>query len=124
LKQFIAAILLIAFATQTFSKGFMLLDYYANTAAYQKNCVNKNNPRMHCCGRCQLRKKLQQEDNSEKQNPEQRGNNKNESPISSESSFAKIEFIDFTSIPCKKTTLSSRGHAIDRCFDIFHPPQA
>src|SRR3984885_8608398 len=86
LKFIIAAILLIAFTAQTFSKELLILDYYANTASFEKDCVNKDKPMMHCCGRCQLKKKLQQEENSEK-NAEQRSS-KNELPISSKSFFA------------------------------------
>ncbi len=121
MKPLIAAILLFAFAAQTFSKGIIILDYYANTAAFEKDCVNKNKPMLHCCGRCQLRKKLQQEENEEKQNPDQRGDNKNETVLSSKSFFATVplvklyeHIIDYPEFSFDKEIKMPRS--------FFHPP--
>src|SRR6202008_1666962 len=117
LKFFIAAILLIAFATQTFTKGLIILDYYANTASFEKDCVNKDKPMMHCCGRCQLKKKLQQEENNEK-NAEQR-DNKNELPLSSKSFFATVPVRKELSYNISYPLLSG-GAAIKMPRSIFH----
>ena len=43
------------------------MDYYANTAAYAKKCINKAKPAMHCNGKCQMMKQLQQEEKNEQQ---------------------------------------------------------
>jgi hypothetical protein len=120
LKFIVAAILLLAFTAQTFSKGLLILDYYADTASFEKNCVNKNHPGMHCCGRCQLKKKMQQQENGDKQNSEQR-DRKDELPLSAMSYFATLpprnEFVfkqQYAQLNC--------GKAIHMPYAIFHPP--
>jgi hypothetical protein len=122
LKFFIATILLIAFAAQTFTKELLVLDYYTNTTAFEKDCVNKDKPMMHCCGRCQLRKKLLQQENSDKQNPEQR-DNKNEVVLSSKSFFATVPLIKEQACDITYPELSC-GKEIKMPHSIFHPPGA
>jgi len=56
-KQLTAILLLLAFSAQTFSSPFILLDYYVNTAAYARKCVNKAKPKLQCNGKCQVMKK-------------------------------------------------------------------
>ena len=122
MKKIIAAILLIAFATQTFAKELVILDYYANTTSFEKDCINKDKPMMHCCGKCQLRKKLQQQEKNDKQNQEQRGNNKNE-VLSSKSFFAKIPLARRQEFCINYQELSfSKEIKMPRSF--FHPPGA
>ncbi len=43
--KYTGVILLLAFVAQTFSKTFIVAGYYANTAAYAKNCENKAKPK-------------------------------------------------------------------------------
>jgi hypothetical protein len=75
--RFTAAILLIfAFAIQTFKGGFVIFDYYANTAAFAKNCINKAKPKLHCNGKCQMMKKMQAEEQKDQQVPERKFDNK------------------------------------------------
>jgi hypothetical protein len=69
LKLFFTITVLLAFVAQTFHKSFMVFDYYANTAAYAKNCVNKARPKLHCNGKCQMMKKLREEEKKENKNP-------------------------------------------------------
>jgi hypothetical protein len=78
LKQWLTIVLLAAFAVQTFNKAVIVFNYYTNTASFAKNCENKAKPMLHCNGRCQMLKKLKQEENKDKQNPERRNENKNE----------------------------------------------
>lgn len=123
MKPLIAVILLIAFAAQTFDKGLIILDYYIYPAAYAKDCVNKDKPMMHCCGRCQLRKKLQQQENNDKQNPDQRGDNKNASPLSSKSFFATVPLAKE-----QECTMNYPRSSFDKEIKmpraVFHPPGA
>jgi hypothetical protein len=78
-KQPAAFLLLLSFLAQSFSKYIIVVDYCANTAAYAEKCVNKGKPWMHCNGRCQLCKKMAQQENPDKQTPEKRsGNDKND----------------------------------------------
>ena len=93
IKQIIASIFLLAFAMQVFNKSFVVYDYYANTQAYAKNCENKAKPKMHCNGKCQMMKKLQQEEKKDQQNQERKGENKIQITLSSKSFFANITSI-------------------------------
>src|SRR4051812_41024421 len=69
LKKSTALILLLAFIAMVFSPAFVFLDFYANQNYIAKNlCENRDKPMMHCCGKCILKKKLQEE---EKRNQEE-----------------------------------------------------
>ncbi|HET7896821.1 MAG TPA: hypothetical protein VFL47_04110, partial [Flavisolibacter sp.] len=76
-RQFAAILLFFAFALQAFHQNVLVLDYALNTAAFAKNCENKARPKMHCNGKCQLMKKLKEEEKKDQQNPERRLENKN-----------------------------------------------
>ena len=60
------------FFIETFCNIFFVADYYVNTASYAANCVNKTKPQMHCNGECQLQKKLNTEENKDKQTNERK----------------------------------------------------
>ncbi len=78
MKQVIAFIFLLAFAMQTFSRAIIVWDYALNTKAYAKNCENKARPQMHCNGKCQMMKKLQEQEKKDQQNSERKAENKSE----------------------------------------------
>lgn len=97
----------------------MVLNYYTNTASYAKNCENKARPMLHCNGKCQLMKKLKQEENKDKQNPERRSDNKDE-VLSSKSFFASVSNTVITS---NNSYLFRNNNLIkDIPSDFFHPP--
>ena len=78
-RYLLASFLLISFLIQTFSTSFMVVDFYANQKYIaEKLCINKSKPQMKCCGKCQLTKKLSQEENKDKQNPGRKFENKEE----------------------------------------------
>ena len=57
----IALILILSIAFQPFVKLFTVAWYQVNKTYIAKNlCENRSKPKMHCNGKCQLRKKLQQ----------------------------------------------------------------
>ena len=119
-KKLTAAIFIIAFLIQTFSEAVIIIDFYANQKYIAQNlCVNKDKPMMHCCGKCQLRKKLQQQQNNDKQNPEQR-NNKNE-VLSSKSFFATAPLVKMQELCINYTNLSF-AKEIEMPRSFFHPP--
>ena len=122
LRQLTAFFIFISFLVQNFNGTFILFDYYSNVNSYTKNCVNKARPKLHCNGKCQLMKKLQQEEKKDQQNPEQRKETKNE-VISSGSFFATVKLPVVILINSGWNTNYSLQSAIDRSLDIFHPPQ-
>jgi hypothetical protein len=97
------------------------LGYYANTTAYAKNCVNKDKPIMHCCGKCQLRKKLQQEE-KDRQSPYNRPDNKNEIFFSPKSFFVTL----LPSFGAQEDKIKYAdlfyGKELKMPRSVFHPP--
>lgn len=116
-----AILLVIAFLAQTFSKGLIIANYYSNAQAYAKNCINKAMPTMHCNGKCQLMKKLKQEDNKNRQNPDRKNEVKTDvlyfAQIKQQIAYQLILNIrQFPNVQYKLTQ--------DIATDIFHPPSA
>ena len=122
-KQLTAFIFLLVFGFQTFSKAFIVVDYLTNTSSYAKNCENKARPKMHCNGKCQMMKKLQQQEKKDQQNAERRGEKKDQSPLSSESFTASIPFPGTETAKIFYTTLNGvKLLKIPR--SLFRPPTA
>jgi len=78
IKYISALVLLLAFSLQCFHKAFIVVDYYQNTNAYAKECINKSRPKMHCNGKCAMMKKLKADEKKDADNPERKSENKNE----------------------------------------------
>jgi hypothetical protein len=120
-KQLTAALLLLAFTTSSFCRTVIVLDYYANTAAYAKACINKARLTMHCNGKCQMMKKLEQEEKKDQDNLERKSENKNE--IQPSNSFCRAIFLQTA------VTRHVSGHIVvqkpvDRTYSLLHPPSA
>jgi hypothetical protein len=124
LRQVSAFFILIAFLGQTFSKNLIEADYYFfSTFSYAKNCENKAKPQMHCNGKCQMMKKIKQEEKKNAQAPEQNKQSKNEIPLSSRSFFPAITFSDIQETDHSYTALQiSKEIKMPR--SVFHPPIA
>jgi hypothetical protein len=122
IKQTIALLLLAAFAISSFSRVFWVADYYVNTAAYSKNCENKAKPKLQCNGKCQMMKKLKQEEQKDQQVPEQKSGAKFE--ILSSRSFYQQPTHFFTEPSVVFLSFSTIGTPIDRNIPVFHPPGA
>jgi len=90
-RKLIAVVFISAFFTQTFGKVFIVADYFTNKSKYAKNCVNKARPKLHCDGKCQLMKKLQEEDKKDQQQPERRVEYKNENSLIDVNNFINHE---------------------------------
>jgi hypothetical protein len=121
LRQLLTFFILISFLGQTFSQVFIVADYYFNTASFAKNCENKDKPKLHCNGKCQLMKKMKQEEKKDQQNPERKIEYKNIT-ISSKSFFVVALPVHFSSVilfPALHVQV-----ATDRSTDIFHPPKS
>jgi len=77
-KNISALVLLLAFGLQCFNKTFIVVDYYRNTEAYAKVCINKSRTKMHCNGQCAMMKKLKADEKKDADNPERKQENKGE----------------------------------------------
>ena len=109
---------------QTFSKNLIEADYYFfSTSSYAKNCENKAKPQMHCNGKCQMIKKIKQEEKKNAQSPEQNKQTKNEIPLSSRSYFPTIIFSNIQETDHFYIALQiSKEIKMPRL--VFHPPIA
>ena len=120
-KQITATILLLAFVAQTFASPFIMLDYFVNTAAYAKNCINKARPKMHCNGKCQAMKKIEEQEKKDMQDSQRKAENK--LPVlSSKSFFCSVKTFSReikNNYPCQNIK-----HTCDIALAVFHPPQA
>ena len=115
-------IFLLAFLMQSFSKDFVVLDYYINTDSYAKNCVNKEKPKLQCKGKCQMMKKVK--DETKKDQGQSDGNTriKRDVFLSSKSFFPSLPNF----FPAKKSQLilfTSNVIVSDYVYGIFHPPR-
>jgi hypothetical protein len=122
-RRITALVLLTAFVAQTFSAPFVLLDYYANTAAYAKNCINKARPKLHCNGKCQVMKKMKEEEKQQQENAQRFGHLKTE-VLSTKSFYPSLILPEPVSIDAVKKAAYCNGSIINRSFSFFHPPQA
>ncbi|WP_121354045.1 hypothetical protein [Flavisolibacter nicotianae] len=115
-----AIVLLTAFAAQTFQQAFVVLNYYTNAAPFARNCENKERPALHCNGKCQLMKKMQEEEKKDRQVPERKLETKNE-VVSSLSFFATLHLAHPQSMRIFR--LPQPSPVYPGCFsEIFHPP--
>lgn len=121
-KPIAAILLIIAFIAQTFSGGLVMINYYTNTAAFAKNCENKARPKMHCNGKCQMMKKLKQEEKQDQQNPERKSEVKVE--VLSSKSFYHSNIAAVSLVTVKATPVEKNDAVTDISYSFFHPPQA
>jgi len=59
MKRLFAIFLMFAMLGQAFVRTAWVVHYQWNKAVYMKHCENKNRPKLHCDGKCQLKKKVQ-----------------------------------------------------------------
>ncbi|HUQ97312.1 MAG TPA: hypothetical protein VM010_06580 [Chitinophagaceae bacterium] len=78
MKQVTAVIVMLLFSIQTFSQWVWVIDYQLNKNYIAKNlCINKAKPKLHCNGKCQLSKKIAEEEKAKTSGttaPKQAGN--------------------------------------------------
>lgn len=113
--------LLIAFAAQTFSGAFIQLGYAVNPEAFAKYCVNKAKPKLHCNGKCQMMKKMKEEEKKEQESLELK--TIKAQSISSKSFYPSLITPEGVALVCYITSPRSIGFVIDHTSDFFHPPQ-
>ena len=69
LKQITVLFLIAAISLQSFNKAVIYIGYAGNTAAFSRNCENKSQPVMHCNGKCQMMKKMHEQEKKDSQAP-------------------------------------------------------
>lgn len=116
-------ILILAILTQSMSKGIILLSYFTNKQAYEKYCVNKARPQLHCDGKCQMAKKIKAEEERDQKDP-LKNSLSSEVTMINENHFVSIQ-PEFIALIIRKDIFPhSIGNVIDRSRSFFHPPNA
>jgi hypothetical protein len=118
--QLVVTVVLFAMMLQCFSKMIVVADFYANRDYIARNlCINRFNTAVHCEGRCQLDKRILQEEKSSG-DKEVRQEKFNE-VLSSRSYFATAE-APVVAVFDRVYAVAPVSHPIDRPLSIFHPP--
>ena len=107
---------------QTFSKAVIAINFYANQKEIAETlCENRDKPKMNCCGKCQLKKRLAQNDKAEQKDQGRKFDNKADE-IYFSSSFADYNFSEeLSEIKYNQLLFAS---PVDRAFSILRPPCA
>jgi hypothetical protein len=120
----ILAVILFSLVTllQSFSKWVIMADYEFNKEYISKNlCINKKRPKLHCNGKCQLMKKLAEE---EKQNAP--GNN-SQGTIKFQDIVYLDTFLEYSPTTYPQVQPLFHNYVVARFYEspissIFHPP--
>jgi len=120
----ILAVILFSLVTllQSFSKWVIMADYEINKEYISKNlCINKKRPKLHCNGKCQLMKKLAEE---EKQNAPA---NNNQGTIKFQDIVYLDTFLEYSPTTYPQFQPLFHNYVVARFYEspissIFHPP--
>ena len=120
LRKCTAFFLLLAFAASTFSRAVIVVDFYANQDYIAKTlCENRDKPMAHCCGRCQLRKRLANQDKQDKNSPERETNNREVLFFHETSQAIALPVVSCTQLAYRPY---ASGRPVDQAVGVFHPP--
>lgn len=119
----VVIVLILAILTQSMSKGIILLSYFTNKQAYEKYCVNKARPQLHCDGKCQMAKKIKAEEERDQKDP-LKNSLSSEVTMINENHFVSIH-PEFIALVIREDIFPhSIGNVVDRSRSFFHPPNA
>lgn len=119
-KKLAIGIILIALIFQTFSLAMVKTDYLLRTESYAALCLNKDKPEMHCEGKCQMTRKMQQENDNDKNNPQ---NNVDISVVYFVSDYSIVDIISPDLADRENKYFSFQETAtFQHPQDIFRPP--
>ena len=114
INKAILSFLLLALSFQVFHIDIAVYYYKKNINFYKKKCINKSKPLLNCNGKCQLIKKIQQEEK-----------NKDFTikilDMSSKTFFPKLFDIHYI-FNLKYFIILDLSKIIKKSYKIFHPP--
>jgi hypothetical protein len=119
-KQITTIFILMCLLVQTFNRAIVVSSYYVNTNSYVKNCINKAKPKLHCNGKCQMMKKLKEEEKKDSDNTTKKSYQ--DEVLSSKSFYSSISIHSFSTKSFQ--TPINTGFPIDQSSVFFHPPCA
>lgn len=113
-------VLLVAFTAQTFQQAGSVLAFTIAPETYAKNCENKTRPQLKCGGKCQLMKKLQEEESNNRQHPQHKLEN-NQQVLYSVEQFAVLPSLTIE-VNADDYPAHPPVYPVDRSYPVFHPP--
>jgi hypothetical protein len=119
-KNCLTILLLAAFGTQTFQQGLLITGFVARQDFIARNlCENRSRPAMHCNGKCQLMKKMRQEEKKDRENP---GRKTDGRPTLIAQKMAAWNLAAGPGTTPARFPRINQGKPVDRTLDFFHPP--
>lgn len=117
-KHLIAILVIFSLALQSFRHYTLLAEFYLNQDYIAKYlCENRDKPQLHCNGKCQLKKKLQNEQQQQNSN---RTDNKETAPVLFCNTVNEYFAADFTLL--KNYAFYSKDLLSPFSSALFRPP--
>ena len=117
-------LVLLAFIAQSFSRTWVVADYWLNTGYYAARCVNKARPDVHCNGKCQMMKNMRAEERKDAESQERLSQKFDSAPLSSKHFFSDLILsttrLGLSSQPTCVSGRPSNGHVPG----LLRPPVA
>lgn len=108
---------------QTFSKVLILVDYQANKEYIRAVlCINRDKPKLGCEGKCQLTKKLKEQEQNEKKSRDTHAAKEVQVQLFCQALFS-LPAVPIAPGPAPVASYRP-GHPIQAYAAIFHPPQS
>lgn len=117
----VVILLITALLVQSMSKGIIVLSYFTNKQAYEKYCVNKARPQLHCDGKCQMAKKIKAEEERDQKDP-LKGSSFSEVVLIHQDHFIRIQPVFIAATHKVDLFPFTMGYPLDRSRSYFHPP--
>ncbi len=120
MKKLVAILAFIGILFQTFHQVVIVAGYYANKDYIAKNlCENRDKPKMHCEGKCCLKKKLAKE--AKEQAPSPRSQKSEQ--VNLFCNQTKVEISSIAVIPAVSHFLNRNDlRTFPYHHTVFHPP--
>ncbi|MGF6847843.1 hypothetical protein QFZ51_003078 [Chitinophaga sp. W3I9] len=123
-KQMITVLLMLIWLCQLSGRYVVMLGFYVNQEYIAKNlCINRDQPQLHCNGKCHLAKQLREEDRKEHESPWSKTDNRSEIFYAClpDNNILKPAF---TAVNTNYPVCDHTGAPVDRPSSVFRPPIA
>jgi hypothetical protein len=121
MKFVLVPLLMLLMLAQSFGKCFVVIEYNLNKDFIAKNlCVNKAKPKMHCNGKCQMMKKMAEEENQNSTNNNSSKIKLQEVVFSNEMNIPSLPAVSYITLSYNQERPALKH--ISPASSIFHPP--
>ncbi|MBV8252693.1 MAG: hypothetical protein JO154_08800 [Chitinophaga sp.] len=121
-RKLITILLLLTWFCQLSGRYFVMLEFYVSQQYIAANlCENRDKPKLHCNGKCHLRKQLSAEEKRSEENPERRAEHKSEVFHAGNHLDITFQAATFHEQQHFKIPITI-GSPVDQPTAVFHPP--